>query len=467
MKQLIIGIDGGTKDIFERMPMPFLHSLIADYAGPELEIDLLSRGWAEQLTGKCADTNKGFYVFPKLDGTREFLFKYSLQEMLDHPDVSPIWDIPLAQGARVGVMNIPTTFPAPKVDGFFVSGAGGGLNKVDGVPEAMCSPAAISTELEELNYVVDIRLGTAGISKIEDIFDKLEDMAERRVDAYIAMCQKYQPEFGFLAFRHLSVIEYLGMSEIMAILGEDDRPASAVWDQRLKPFFAHFDSLLKRLFDALAPARFLFTSDHGVGPTREYCNPNAFLQEKGYQPKKLKLKQSIHRTLHTRTPSFIRKIDWEQTKAFSDWYSSCIYIHDTKRFGGPIAEAEIDAVVDAICHDFNNHPDVVNREIRAEPYRRQRKGCRYYDQLADIRLVHKPSLFVASTKGPFFSPNPNYKLVPDMTGVSGGMHSGNKTAYPFFAADPETAKLIREDDPKDLTLVYKLTERIFAESKSI
>ena len=54
-----------------------------------------------------------------------------------------------------------------------------------------------------------------------------------------------------------------------------------------------------------------------------------------------------------------------------------------------------------------------------------------------------------------------------MAKVAGGMHSGNKTAYPFFATDPETAKLIREDDPKDLTLVYKLTERIFSESKSI
>jgi hypothetical protein len=44
------------------------------------------------------------------------------------------------------------------------------------------------------------------------------------------------------------------------------------------------------------------------------------------------------------------------------------------------------------------------------------------------------------------------------------MHSGNKTRFPFFATDPETAKLIRPEDPKDLTLVYKLTERIFGEA---
>ncbi len=464
MKQLIIGIDGGTKSIFEKMPMPFLHKLMQGYNGPELEIDLLSRGWAEQLTGKYADTNKGFYMFPKLDGTRDLQFKYSLQDMLSHSEITPIWDLALKSGAKVGVMNIPTTFPAPDVDGFFVSGAGGGLNKVDGVPGEMCSPTTISSELEELNYVVDIRLGTAGINEIEDVFDKLEDMAERRVDAYIAMCEKFEPDFGFLTFRHVSVIEYLGMSEIMAILGEDDVEASEVWVKRLKPFFAHFDNLLKRLFDAILPERFVFSSDHGLGPTRELCNPNAFLQEMGYQPKKLKLKRSIHRTIHTRSPSFVRKIEWDQAKAFSDWYSSCIYINDTKRFGGSVAESEIDAVVDDICRDFNQHPDVINREIKAEPYRRNRKSSRYYDQLADIRLFHKPSIFLAAKTGPFFSPNPNYTLVPDMSKVSGGMHSGNKTAYPFFATDAETAKLIREDDPKDLTLVYKLTERVFAQS---
>ena len=68
MKQLIIGIDGGTRSIFERMPMPFLHEQMAKYSGPQLKIDLLSRGWADQLTGTYAHTHKGFMYFRNLMG---------------------------------------------------------------------------------------------------------------------------------------------------------------------------------------------------------------------------------------------------------------------------------------------------------------------------------------------------------------------------------------------------------------
>jgi predicted AlkP superfamily phosphohydrolase/phosphomutase len=468
MKQLIIGIDGGTLDIFERMPMPFLHEKIKQYTGPKLEIDLLSRGWAEQLTGTYAHTNKGFYVFPKLDGTREFLFKYSLQDMLSHPDVSPIWNVVLDSGSSVGIMNIPTTFPAPEVNGFFVSGAGGGLNEVVGVPEAMCQPIGVNRELEGLDYVVDIRLGTASLKTVEEVFDEVENMAERRVEAYITLCRKYSPDFGFLAFRNATVIEYLGMSEIMAFIGEEEFPVSAVWQERLEAFFSHFDSLLEKLFNELKPERYLLTSDHGLGPTREYCNPNAFLQMNGFQKLKVQLGPSVRRVggalRRLNKPSLSKIVDWSNSVAFSDWYSSCIYVNDRYRFKGPVETAQIDEVVDQICDVFNKDSEVCSREMKAVPYRRNYQGARYYDQMADIAIIHKQSIFVSSTSGPFFSKNPNYAPVPDMSAKPGGMHSGNKTRFPFFATDPETAKLIRPEDPKDLTLVYKLTERIFGEA---
>jgi predicted AlkP superfamily phosphohydrolase/phosphomutase len=469
MKQLIIGIDGGTREIFERMPMPFLHERMAAYFGPELEIDLLSRGWAEQISGTYAHTQKGFYVFPQLDGSRDFLFKYSLQDMLSHEDVAPIWDVVLNAGAKVGVMNIPTTFPAPEVDGFFVSGAGGGLNKVDGVPKEMCYPNDVAKSLEDLNYVVDIRLGTSTYDSISSILDDLMKMAEIRTEAFLTLCQQKKPDFGFIAFRHLSVLLYLGMSEISSILGlQTDLPhvaISEVWKRRLKPFFAHFDSLLKRIVEELQPTHLIFSSDHGMGATCEYMNPNAFLREQGFQKVSIRVGPSIRRVggalRRLQKPSLLTNIDSFNTEAFSDWYSSCIYINDADRFGGPVTNSEIDSVVDRICEAFNQHPEVRQRGMRCEPYRRRFQSSRYYQELADIRIIHKQSVFVSSANGPFFSKNPGYAQVEDFSNVKGGMHSGNKTMYPFFITDPQTANLIKDGDPTDLTLVYKLTERIF------
>jgi predicted AlkP superfamily phosphohydrolase/phosphomutase len=364
------------------------------------------------------------------------------------------------------VMNIPTTFPAPQVDGFFVSGAGGGLNKVDGVPKEMCRPPEICSELEDLQYVVDIRMGTAEMHDIDEVFDRLENKAERRTEAFIKMCKKYEPDFGFLAYRHVSVVEYLGMSEIMAIIGEEGSvTASSVWKKRVEPFFTHFDNLLKRLFEELKPERYLFTSDHGLGPTREYCNPNAFLQKNGFQKVDIQLGPSIRRVggalRRLNKPSLSKIVDWSRSVAFSDWYSSCIYINDKDRFNGPVGATTIDSKVDKIIEVFNNDDAVCSRGIKAVPYRRNYHGTRYYDQMADIAIIHEQSIFVAGKSGPFFSENPNYGPVSDMSASPGGMHTGNKTRFPFFATDSDTAKLIRPEDPKDLTLVYKLTERIF------
>jgi len=467
MKQLIIGIDGGTRDIFERMPMPFLHERIHDYSGPELEIDLLSRGWAEQISGTYAHAHKGFYVFPKLDGTRDFLFKYSLDDLVSHTDVTPIWDMVGQKGAKVGIMNIPTTFPAPEVDGFFVSGAGGGLNKVEGIPSAMCFPQSLCKDLADLGYILDIRLGTSEISSLNKLFNELMKMAEIRTSAFLTSCKGTQPDFSFLVFRHLSVIQYLGMSEIEAYLDQEQkRQVSEVWQNRLEEFYSHFDGLLRKITETLNPEHLIFSSDHGIGSTKEYCNPNAFLQDNGYQKKRINVGPSVRRLggaiKRIKKPSLSYCIDWKKTKAFADWYSSCIYINDLERFGGSVNDCEIDLLVDQICDDFNNHSETVDRGIVALPYRRYYKQSRYYNELADVRIVHKQSIFVASKNGSFFSKNPNYGPIPSLPSQVGGMHTGNKTMYPFFVTDSKTAKLIKDDDPNDLTLVYKLTERIFS-----
>ena len=183
MKHLIIGIDGGDEQLIRKLPMPFLNGLLDSECTKTLTEDLLSRGWVEILSGKHARETKAFYMVAQCNQTNEIKFKYSLAELLSNEEVVPIWELP-PDGASVGMMNVPTTFPAPEVNGFFVSGAGGGVNKVDGIPPDLCHPKEIAPFLEQLGYKIDLRFGTAGIKDIQELFDRLCDMLEKRTEAF-------------------------------------------------------------------------------------------------------------------------------------------------------------------------------------------------------------------------------------------------------------------------------------------
>ncbi|MFG0253740.1 MAG: alkaline phosphatase family protein, partial [Rhodopirellula sp. JB053] len=241
--------------------------------------------------------------------------------------------------------------------------------------------------------------------------------------------------------------------------------ASEPWRNNIAALYKLLDDEIQRLINALDPKHLVISSDHGNGSAPEYMNPNAFLQETGFQPTSVNLKATTRRSLRAiasgRIPAIVKKVDWNHTRAFSNGNRAAIFANDRNRFGGPVADNELPELCKEICSIFNKHPDAQARGITAKPYRERFKGSRYYDFLPDVQLVSDQALFQVK-QGPFFSDNPLYGPIPNLKNINRGMVSGNKTRYPLFACDPDTAKLIRDSDPRDLTLVHKLTQRIFS-----
>jgi predicted AlkP superfamily phosphohydrolase/phosphomutase len=127
MKLLTIGMDGVHADTFNRGWTPFIKSLIDGGHGLTLHEDLISRGWSEIMFGKHAYDTGALYEGPLMASSPKWSDKFKLEDVpAIGVDTKPIWQVLNERGYRVGIMNIPTTFPAPKVDGFFVSGGGGG-----------------------------------------------------------------------------------------------------------------------------------------------------------------------------------------------------------------------------------------------------------------------------------------------------------------------------------------------------
>ena len=456
MKQLIIGIDGGDQDIFSQVSMPHLHQLFKDCYTLKLTEDLLSRGWAEILSGKYARETGAFYMKPKLDKTHDLILRFSLKDLLNNPEVLPIWAIPAKQNKKVGMMNVPTTFPAQPVEGFFVSGAGGGVNKVEGIPEDLCYPNSLAKELEELGYVIDIRVGTAGIKDIQLLFDKVNEMQEKRVEAFIRLCKKQQPDFGFIATRATTDIQYLAMSELQSYfayrrgeLTDEEANKHAIWFENFEKHYNLLDQLLKRLIEELSPEHFIITSDHGAVPYKYKANFNAFLQNYGYQQEKLVIKGTLNSLINSfrRKKSFqpVYRTQWEKTKAFTGWYDPRIFINDSRRFNGPVKEDEIDQMVAQICGDFNKTPEAKEYYMEAKPYRKLYPDAKYNHYLPDIKIHCPTTIFPAPDEGPFIRPNEDYAPLPNLDNVKGGNALRPKRRTSTFLlrskdCDPDTGR---------------------------
>lgn len=476
MRLLVIGLDGGDYKIIRRMPMPFLHSLLKKSGTTEIGVDLHSRGWVDIYTGLDATSHGGFYINPKLDGSHWFTMAYNHKhaKVCDSP---PLWERANARGLKVGFMNIPTTSPAPKVDGFFVGGAGGGINSVEGVPRIMCDTSDTKALLDGAGYIPDLRIGPGGIDTAEQLFRQLDEVAKRRGEAFRQLCERHEPDLGFLAFRTTATAQYVAMHDISAVIRshpgtevipEDSEHLSPV-QRKVLSHFAVLDQVLRETFEQLSPSEWLFCSDHGMSEYRFNLNANAFLSAKGF----LTFKTSVQKEVDTRVSGVLASLRYRKitafdsltskfepvpynkakTSAFTSWYCKGIFINDEKRFGGPVKEEDVESLTQDIIKQFNDDPEAKNSGLKASEFRRRHPSSKVYDQIPDIK-IEMPATFFPLGEGPFIWKNPNFKPLPEViTGLT-DMNSGQKGESALFLTSPGLQSFL-PSSLNDLTLVNR------------
>ncbi|MCK4831862.1 MAG: alkaline phosphatase family protein, partial [Anaerolineales bacterium] len=119
---LVLGVDGATFDLIEPWAaagyLPNFARLMAGGVHGELESTLppvTSPAWPSFMTG-CNPGKHGVFDFirPQGDG-----FGLVNSTSIRQPT---IWQILSDAGLKVGVMNVPVTFPAQPVNGFMITG---------------------------------------------------------------------------------------------------------------------------------------------------------------------------------------------------------------------------------------------------------------------------------------------------------------------------------------------------------
>ncbi|MFT2098081.1 alkaline phosphatase family protein [Marinomonas sp. 2405UD66-6] len=393
MKMLVIGMDGVCLETFDRGWTPFIKSLLDKGQKLELKEDLISRGWSEIVTGKHALDTGGLYEGPTAKGGLDWTEAFKISDVPGlGKQVKPLWQVLNEKGYKVGIMNVPTTFPAPEVDGFLVSGGGGGGPISQDVSPVQCHPSALAARLRDMGYILDERrptlLDEKGLYAPADFFARLRQKNEKRTQAFIQLSSEFEVDFGFVVYRSSTVTtETMLVSELEKLsLGRGG--VNQDYIKQSEVFYRELDGNVRALVETYNEAEVLLVSDHSMVTNRYSVNANAFLIEKGYQTndksrrgildiikaykhfvpyslkEKLKKSKKIKNAYQSMVPFNPKK-----TQAFSQSFSSGqhgIYINDEVRFGGPVKSDEIKKIAEGIVRHFNAHPLALQHGLTAK-----------------------------------------------------------------------------------------------------
>jgi predicted AlkP superfamily phosphohydrolase/phosphomutase len=376
---LLLGLDGMTYSVldpaFEAGHMPVFKRL-------------LDRGASGVLTSTVPPyTPPGWTsIFTGVNPGKHGIFGFTLGNVqsskglvsLDRVTAPAIWNAANAQGVRMGLFNIPMTYPAPAVDGFAVSGMltpeGGGKT-----PENFTHPESLSAAIGGVvpGYEIDIEVDYEQDWKSTAIIERLSANLDKKRRALAHLMEGHQDLgllFGVLeAPDRLMHVHY---KYIDPRCEHFHRPEAAPIRERAWEFFDEMDAMIGDMLAWAGNDGFVVTmSDHGFGPKDKSVNVNLALREWGLLSiggAGAVTKSAGVRTLARKAKKVLPKsvwqkakgaaqasIDWSRTKAFSAPIpQQGIYVNlQGREPHGVVAQSEYEAVRDEIVARFSELVD--------------------------------------------------------------------------------------------------------------
>ncbi|WP_456267961.1 alkaline phosphatase family protein [Kushneria sp. AK178] len=482
MKYFVIGIDGASEELIEKYEMPFMKKMLETGEKEELHEDLISRGWVEIYTGQHACSSGGYYERPVAKGNMEWSKSFNLNNL--DKNIIPIWKVLNDRNFSVGIMNVPTTYPTPEINGFFISGGGGGAQIKDNVPEELCYPKATAKVLNDLGYILDERvpslLWEEKLFDIPKLIERLKEMVRKRVEGYIALYEQNPVDFGFIVFRAPVVIEYLAISDVEKHMKGSSEPFNEILVKEIKGFYRFFDEQVEKLFSSVKPEKALFVSDHSIKTYSKSVNLNSLLKKHGFQKEgksNKKVAAYLKKKRHLIPYGFRKWI--KKSNAVKKSYQSIVpfdhkksvafnvtqmgagygyYINDVDRFGGSVPADRKEFWVNEIISCLNKDDEA--QRVGLTFYPKQS----FYNASPSSNFDILPDIIVTMPEGCMPS-NENEALVTeykpslksiDLTEVKDDNWTGVKGYHPLFLKFKHS-EMIDLDQVKcrDLTMTYQ------------
>jgi predicted AlkP superfamily phosphohydrolase/phosphomutase len=294
-KLLLIGLDGATFDLLdpliEQGRLPNLGRLRREGISGSLTSTIPPvsvPAWPSFATGRN----------PGKTGMYDFLVrKPGAYRIMPSPPMRlrAFWETLSQHGLRVGVVNVPGTYPPRPVNGFIVTGMMTPSTDVE-----FTYPSHLGRKLHELTggYKLDCERGWWEYAGDDDFVAEINELIEQRFKVFSHLMDEEPWDFLCLVITETDRFHHRMWKHI-----DTGHPgAESRFNDCFDKLYARLDAGLGQILSRLDEGtNVIVMSDHGFGPCRYSFSPLIWLQQEGY----LKLKR------RWRDHTFLRKTSIE------------------------------------------------------------------------------------------------------------------------------------------------------------
>lgn len=324
---LITGIDGGTWSVLRPALsggyMPRLSGLVETGASGVLESTvpaITPAAWSSFQTG-ANPGRTGIFDFSRWDGSTGNQLMADVRQL---PET--VWEAAGSAGRRVGVLNLPMTYPPRPVNGFLVSGL-----MTPSVESVFTYPESLRTELLDRFpgyhiFNLETAVEEASRESLDAFLEWISSIAVSRADSACWLLHREPVDLFMVHFQAPDVLQHV----LWAYL-DPDHPRFDAGKNRtiLDTFYRTLDAAVGRVVDTFASLSAvipltLVISDHGFQTHLKRFNLWRWLREEGYLVLDVAAGTGIDpESLETEAPP----VDLEGSRAFSSGRSNEAFIY--------------------------------------------------------------------------------------------------------------------------------------------
>jgi predicted AlkP superfamily phosphohydrolase/phosphomutase len=268
-KLTVVGLDAATLDVIETLAaagdLPHLGGLLARGAHGPLRSTthpLTPLAWTTMTTGANAGRH-GIWDFSERDESGYGLRLVNGSSVR----VPSLWTRLDAAGRRVGIVNVPFTWPTPPLAGFAVAGMDA-WEREDG----MTTPPELLGELQARfgRLLTDHTFPLDSAGRFD--LDAVRALCAQRVEILAWLVERHAPELLFTVFMAADHVHHLEWPDWQR-RGRDSVVAEV---------YRILDGAVGALLERVGGENVLVVSDHGGGALEGVVNLNAWLAREGY-----------------------------------------------------------------------------------------------------------------------------------------------------------------------------------------
>jgi predicted AlkP superfamily phosphohydrolase/phosphomutase len=332
---VLFGIDGATYSILDPMlvqgQLPNLARLKQKGAWGVLQSNihpLTPAAWVSMVTGLNPGKH-GVYDFRRRKAAS---YDWELVNSRSW-DGDPVWSILGQQGKKVGIFNVPMTYPPHPVNGFMVTGLGTPPNS-----QNFIYPNSLATKFQEhfSTYTVE---PDAATNDLNDYLLHNHRSLEQRIEALRFIWNEYADlDFFMPVFIETDRVHHVYWRFMDPNMPDHSKPSAAKIREQVSVIYQKIDAVLGELWAWVADRQgyMLVVSDHGFGPLLKDVYINKWLVDQGYLTLKLD-------TTSSSEGHFFDQVDWDNTRAYSFGYFGNINLNLRGREPRGIVEPGRDA----------------------------------------------------------------------------------------------------------------------------